>query len=169
MKKGGVLAMGTSNINIGESPTGSTLPLLSVVIAFFNQAAELELTLQSFLNQSFSHNKYELLIIDDHSPDLSGREIAADYRHRYPDATIDYIRHYRTDGGIYGCSAQVKNIGIRFARGKYIFFNNSEIVQAGQTLEYIAAKMENSPVPLCLRGRVLDLPYRDLNGFPGGT
>ncbi len=140
-------------------------PVLSVVIACYNQSRELDLTLRSFLNQDFPHEKYEILVVDDHSPDLSARGVVAAHRRRCPKAVIDYIRHYRTDGGTYGFSARVKNIGIRYARGTYIFFNNSEILQAGQSLEYIVNQMENSPVPLCLRGRVIDLPYQELDGL----
>ena len=155
--------MEVDNKNL-TSTASSEPPVLSVVIACFNQSRELDLTLESLLNQSFSREKYELLIIDDHSGDLSARQVTAKYRRLYPDAAINYVRQYRPDGGTYGCSAQVKNIGIRCARGKYVFFNNAEIVQAGQSLDYIVGRMESSPVPLCLRGRVIDLPYEELTG-----
>lgn len=161
------------NLNTEYNGRGETAdikpPLISVVIACFNQARELELTLRSFFNQSFPYRDYEIIVVDDHSPDLAARETTARLRDDYPEAILDYIRHYRADGGHYGYSARVKNIGLRCARGKYVFFNNSEIVQAGESLSYIARRMESSSAPLCLRGRVLDLPYEDLAGLGPGA
>ncbi len=140
-------------------------PLITVVIACFNQEKELGLTLKSFLQQDFCHKEYEILVIDDHSPGTGARGVVAASRKQYPGATIEYIRHYRPDGGRYGASSRVKNIGLRLARGKIVYFNNSEILQAGQTLTYIANKQKNSDTPLCLRGRVIDLPYETLDGL----
>lgn len=139
-------------------------PRISVVIACFNQTRELELTLTSFLRQELSFSAYELIVIDDHSPDDSARAIVGGLRQRYPEATLLYVRQHRTDGGSYGASAKVKNVGLRLARGEYVFFNNSEIVQAGESLTHILKAMDAAPGPLCLRGRVMDLPYDQLHG-----
>lgn len=135
---------------------------LSVVIACFNQTRELELTLLSFLRQKLPHDQYELIVVDDHSADHSAREVVAGMRRRFPQATVLYARQHRSDGGQYGASAVVKNVGLRLARGEYVFFNNSEITQAGESLTHILARMDATDRPLCLRGRVIDLPYEDL-------
>lgn len=139
-------------------------PRISVVIACFNQTKELELTLTSFLQQDFPFFAYELIVIDDHSTDHSARAVVGKLRGKYPNSTLLYVRQYRPDGGSYGASARVKNIGIRLARGDYVFFNNSEIVQAGESLSYILKTMEAAKKPLCLRGRVMDLPFEQLEG-----
>lgn len=139
-------------------------PRISVVIACFNQTRELERTLTSFLQQDFHHLAYELIVIDDHSTDYSARDVAGKLRKTYPNSTLLYVRQYRPDGGSYGASARVKNIGIRLARGDYVFFNNSEITQAGETLTYILKTMDAASEPLCLRGRVMDLPFEQLAG-----
>lgn len=138
------------------------LPRISVVIACFNQARELDLTLTSFLQQQLSFAAYELIVIDDHSSDYSARAVVARLRKRYPEAALLYVRQHRTSGGSYGSSARVKNIGIRLALGEYVFFNNSEIVQAGESLTHILKQMDAAAKPLCLRGRVIDLPFDDL-------
>jgi len=52
-------------------------PLLSVVIACFNQADVLELTLKSFLQQKSNRQDYELIVIDDHSKDDQARHVVA--------------------------------------------------------------------------------------------
>ncbi len=137
-------------------------PRISVVIACFNQTRELELTLTSFLQQELPFSDYELIVVDDHSSDYSARAVVAKLRKKYPEACVLYVRQYRADGGSYGSSARVKNIGLRLARGDYVYFNNSEIAQAGESLTYILKTMDAADKPLCLRGRVMDLPFDEL-------
>jgi GT2 family glycosyltransferase len=137
---------------------------ISVVIACFDQTRELELTLLSFLQQSLPHEHYELIVVDDHSPDHSAREVVAGMRRRFPRAAVLYARQHRSDGGQYGASAVVKNVGLRLARGEYVFFNNAEIAQAGESLSHILEVMGAADRSLCLRGRVIDLPYEELVG-----
>ena len=139
-------------------------PDLTVVIACFRQAHELALTLTSFLEQDLPFSRYEILVIDDHSPDHAARDRVARFRQDWPQANLIYVRQYRTNGPDYGASARVKNVGIRLARGKVVFFNNAEIAQAGQSMSYILDAMAASDVPLCLRGRVIDLPYEVIAG-----
>jgi GT2 family glycosyltransferase len=137
-------------------------PAISVVIACYDQAKELELTLTSLLQQQFSVNQYEIIVVDDHSPNTDARSIVASFRARHPQASLIYVRQFRTDGGCYGSSAKVKNIGLRLARGQIVFFNNAEIVQAGESLSYIFQAMTVATSPLCLRGVVLDKPFEAL-------
>jgi GT2 family glycosyltransferase len=142
----------------------SQTPRISVVIACFDQTRELALTLTSFLRQKLSPHLYELIVVDDNSPDHSAREVVARMRRAYPEANLLYVRQHRPDGGAYGASGRVKNIGIRLSRGGYVFFNNSEIVQAGESLSHILSVMDAAGGSLCLRGRVIDLPYEELHG-----
>lgn len=145
-------------------PPHPETPALSVILACFDQTRELELTLLSFLRQDFPKDRYELIVVDDHSPDHGARRIVAEMRRAFPDANVHYIRQHREDGGEYFSSAAVKNLGSRLARGRYVWFNNAEIVQAGESLAYVMRQHEDAPGPLCLRGRVIDLPFEDLWG-----
>jgi GT2 family glycosyltransferase len=137
-------------------------PDISVVIACYDQAKELGLTLTSFLQQKFCTDRYELIVIDDHSPNPHARAVVARFRAKYPQASLIYVRQFRTDGGCYGSSAKAKNLGLRLARGKFIFFNNAEIVQAGESLSDIFETMTAATSSLCLRGVVLDQPFAPL-------
>jgi GT2 family glycosyltransferase len=139
-------------------------PLLSVVVACFRQADPLDLVLESFLRQDFPHEDYEIIVVDDHSPDREACAVVAAARSRHPTAAIHYLRQHRSDGGCYGASAVAKNVGLRLASGKYVYFNNAEIVQAGQSLAYIVERLEFSAATLCLRGRVMDTPRALLEG-----
>lgn len=146
------------------APEISPSPEISVVLACFDQTRELELTLLSFLRQDFPKDEYELIVVDDHSPDHSARNVVAKLRRDFPDASIHYLRQHREDGGEYFSSALVKNLGTRLARGRYVWFNNAEIVQAGESLQYVSRQHREEPGPLCLRGRVIDLPFEQLWG-----
>jgi GT2 family glycosyltransferase len=143
----------------------TSIPRISVVIACYEQAGQLELTIASFLRQTLPTYLYELIVVDDHSPTHGARDVVAKFRAAYPHVSLIYARRHRPDGGRYGSSARVKNIGLRLARGEYVFFNNAEIVQAGESLTYILETMDASPRPLCLRGRVIDLPFEQLEGL----
>jgi len=142
---------------------------LSIVVAFFAQARELSLVLASFLEQELEHEAYEIIVVDDHSPDHQGREVVRRSRADWPSAQIRYVRHWRGDGGAYGASAKAKNIGIRLARGELVLFNNAEIAQAGQSLTHILETMKGASGPICLRGVVLDMAYERIVGLtPSG-
>lgn len=151
-------------MGVGSAADGQS-PRISVVIACFDQARELELTLLSFLRQRLPARDYELIVVDDHSPDLAAREVVGQLRRRFPAAALLYVRQYRSDGGRYGSSALAKNVGLRLARGDIVFFNNAEIVQAGESLTLILERMEEAAEPLCLRGRILDLPFEAVSGL----
>ncbi|MCB1058468.1 MAG: glycosyltransferase [Acidobacteria bacterium] len=135
-----------------------------MILACFDQTRELELTLHSFLHQDFPRDRYELIVVDDASPDHGARQVVSRARQEFPDARVHYLRQHREDSGEYFSSAAVKNLGSRLARGRYVWFNNAEIVQAGESLSYVLRQHEESAGPLCLRGRVLDLPFEALDG-----
>lgn len=139
--------------------------VLSVVVACYDQARELKVTLLSFLNQAYPHGQYELLVIDDHSPNDNSRLVVRELRVQYPSANLHYVRLFRNDGGAYGSSARCKNVGLRLALGDYVYFNNAEIVQAGETLTVIADAMGACTAPICLRGRVLDCEFENVSGL----
>lgn len=140
-------------------------PIISVVVACYDQAHVLGLTLESFLSQDMPFHQYEIIVVDDASPNHEARVVVGRMRAKHPGAQVLYFRQNRADEGHYGASAVVKNIGVRLAVGRYVFFNNAEICQAGQSLNHILYKMAQSDVPLCLRGRVIDKPFEDILGL----
>jgi GT2 family glycosyltransferase len=152
------------------TPPGCSCPIrpldsgldVSVVLACFDQTRELDLSLLSFLRQDFPEERYELIVVDDHSPDDGARGIVGALRRRHPNASIHLVRQYRQDGGRYSSSARVKNLGVRLARGRYVWFNNAEIVQAGESLAHVVRRHDEASGPLCLRGRVIDLGFEEL-------
>ncbi|GAA6138765.1 glycosyltransferase [Arenicella sp. 4NH20-0111] len=89
-------------------------PVVTVVMPVYNVEAYVELAVDSVLSQTFL--EFELLIIDDASPDGS----IALIRSRFSDPRIRIIS--QENRGLAGA----RNTGIREARGKYIAFLDSD-------------------------------------------
>jgi glycosyltransferase involved in cell wall biosynthesis len=89
-------------------------PLVSIIIPVWNAAGFIEETLRSVLRQTF--NDYELIIVNDGSPDTVELEAALlPYR-----SSIKYLRE-RHKG-----AAAARNAALRVARGTYIAFLDAD-------------------------------------------
>ncbi len=95
-------------------------PYISVIVACFNQATELQICLRSFLAQDYPKERYEIIVIDDASENADSMCVVGQARRDYPTGQIHGFRQHRRSAGIYGSSAQVKNAGIRLAKGEII-------------------------------------------------
>lgn len=82
-------------------------PQVSVFIPTYRGAAHIAETIESALAQTFAD--FELVIVDDASPDETGRVVA-----RYRDARLRYVRSERNAG-----VEENWNRCLRFARGRY--------------------------------------------------
>jgi glycosyltransferase involved in cell wall biosynthesis/SAM-dependent methyltransferase len=100
---------------------GHPAPLVSVVLPVYNYETYLEETVDSVLAQT--HDRWELLLVDDGSSDASPK-IARRYAERYPEQ-VRYLEH--PGGGNRGCPAS-RNLGIRHARGEYLAFLDADDV-----------------------------------------
>lgn len=87
-------------------------PRTSIIVTNYNLHAYLEDALHSVAEQS--DNAYECIIVDDASPDPTGREIAQ----RYVDRDPEHFKLIVNEENVY--LAEARNIGIRQARGRYI-------------------------------------------------
>lgn len=90
--------------------------LISVIVPIYNTEQYLALCLESLVNQNFE--SYELLLIDDGSTDSSG-ELAEDYAIRYPNLIRTF---HKENGGL----SDARNYGLKYARGKFVSFVDSD-------------------------------------------
>lgn len=90
------------------------MPPVSIIIPTYNRSHILGRAIDSVLKQTFTD--YELLIIDDASTD--GTE---DLVKKYNDNRIQYYKHDRNKG-----APAARNTGLRFARGEFIAFLDSD-------------------------------------------
>lgn len=92
--------------------------LLSFVVPFYNVEPYIEECIRSLYNQDISRDEYEVICIDDCSPDGS-RAIVEELQKEYPTLQLYSTPENIRQGG-------ARNIGIEKARGKYIWFVDAD-------------------------------------------
>ncbi|MDR1370739.1 MAG: glycosyltransferase family 2 protein [Dysgonamonadaceae bacterium] len=98
-------------------------PLFSVVICTYNRAKYLEQTLQSVVSQDYPSEKFEIVVVDNNSPDRT-EAASFSFRDQYKDLTIRYFKELQ-QGISYG-----RNRGVSEASGEYIvFLDDDETVE----------------------------------------
>ena len=89
---------------------------LSIVIPYYNSNAWIGETLESLLDQGFSHEEYEIIVVDDASDEEP--VVLNNYVASYP------CIHYYNQGKL-GMSG-ARNFGISVAKGDWVFFCDSD-------------------------------------------
>lgn len=91
------------------------MPEITIVVPIYNVEKYLEKCIHSILNQTFKD--FELILVDDGSPDLCG--IICDEYEKKDERII--VIHQRNQG-----VSSARNAGIKIAKGKYIIFLDSD-------------------------------------------
>lgn len=94
------------------------IPLVSVIIPMYNSAKFIPQTLESLLNQTLKN--FEVVVVDDCSTDNSV-EVVEKFKAKFG-GRLNVIK-LRKNTGTPGLP---RNVGIKFARGKYILFLDSD-------------------------------------------
>ncbi|MCQ2514710.1 MAG: glycosyltransferase [Ruminococcus sp.] len=89
--------------------------MFSIIVPVYNCEGVIERCINSVINQTFSD--FELILIDDGSPDNSGR-ICDKYAENYDNIIVNHQKNA-------GVSA-ARNAGLKIANGKYIVFIDSD-------------------------------------------
>lgn len=105
-------------------------PTISIIIPIYKVEKYLKLCLDSIANQTF--DDFEVLMIDDGSPDNSG-EICVNYQHK--DSRFRY--YHKPNGG----AASARNYALNLARGDYFAFIDSDDSIDSKYLEYLYAQI----------------------------
>lgn len=108
-------------------------PLVSIIVPVYGAEQFLPYCLDSLVNQSYRN--LEILLIDDGSPDNSGK-ICDDYALRDP--RIHVI--HEQNGGI----AKAQNIGLDHAHGDLIAFSDNDDILDRRNIEILVAAMEKT-------------------------
>ncbi|MGW7530403.1 bifunctional glycosyltransferase/CDP-glycerol:glycerophosphate glycerophosphotransferase [Streptomyces sp. NPDC054783] len=116
---------------------GSTSPKISVVVPVYKVQGYLRACLDSILSQSFED--FEIVAIDDHSPDSCGR-ILDEYA-ALDDRVIPV--HFEENRGI----GKARDAGALKARGEYILFLDSDDTLADGALQAMADRLEATDNP----------------------
>ena len=105
--------------------------LISIVVPIYNVEKYLRMCLDSILDQTYEH--FECLLINDGSPDNSA-EICREYVEK--DARFRYFE--KENGGL----ASARNLGIKYSKGKYISFIDSDDWVEPDYLEVLHSKIK---------------------------
>lgn len=121
-----------------SSPTKSQMPLISVVIPFYNRADFLAEAVESVISQTYRN--WELILIDDGSTDESAA-VARRFAENHPQRIF---LHAHPDAANRGASSS-RNLGIHYSSGEFITFLDSDDVFFADTLETEMSAFERSP------------------------
>lgn len=111
---------------------------LSIIIPVYNVEKYLAECLDSCLNQGLPAEDYEILCVNDGSPDGSA-EILSAYERRYPNIRV----LTKENGGV----SSARNLGLDHAQGDYVWFVDADdvIIQESLGLFYEQAKISEFP------------------------
>ena len=90
---------------------------LSIIIPVYNVEKYISQCLDSVLEQDIPYLEYEVIVVNDGSPDNSAA-IIAEYEKKYPN--IVYI--FKENGGL----SSARNAGLKVAKGDYLWFIDSD-------------------------------------------
>ena len=107
--------------------------VLSIVVPVYNVEKYVEKCLTSLLEQSFKD--FEVIIVNDGSTDLS-RQICENFINAHNLANRFFILD-KSNGGL----SDARNYGMKFARGQYISFLDSDDYVDSDTYELLIGKM----------------------------
>ncbi len=126
--------------------------LVSIVMPVYNTGKYVRESINSVLSQSYQN--WELIIVDDCSPDNAKDEILS-----FNDSRIKYIRHEKNKGAL-----ETRNTAIREANGKYIAFLDSDDLWNEKKLEkQISFMQKNNYAFTCTNYSYIDEKSNSLN------
>lgn len=112
----------------------SATPLVSVIIPAYKAAAYLLETIQSVVEQT--HSNWELIIVDDGSPDHQAT-VVADLVNS--DNRIQYVK--QKNGGV----SSARNHGYDLSKGEFLAFLDADDIWLPHNLSSKIAKFQNNP------------------------
>ena len=121
---------------------------LSIIVPVYGVEAYLPKCIDSLLNQDLSAEDYEIILVDDGSPDRCG-DICDEYASKYGNIRVVH----RKNGGL----SAARNSGIEVAQGKYIQFVDSDDYLEPNVLKALVEKMETDNLD------VLRFNYQNVN------
>ena len=123
---------------------------VSVIMPVYRVERYVGRAVESVLNQTMGD--FELIIVDDGSPDRSGQVCD---RYAGADPRIRVI--HKENGG----APSARNLALDMARGKYVFFFDSDDWAESTMLEEMYALAEESQAQLVIAGFYIDTYYAD--------
>lgn len=131
-----------------------TNPYISIIMPVYKSEEYLKTSVESILHQTFTD--FELLLIDDCSPDNSGK-ICDEYAEK--DNRIKVL-HLQKNGG----AGNARNEAMKVITGKYLCFVDADDYISRNMLETLAKAVEKFPAKVVVFGLIEE--YYSKNGTP---
>ncbi len=120
----------------------NNLPKASVIIPVYNAENTLHYCIDSILKQTYKN--FEIILINDGSRDKS-LNIIKEYKKRYPDKIQIYDQ---PNQGV----AETRNRGIKYSRGKYLFFVDNDDYIDNNYIETFIDSIEKTSADVVIGG-----------------
>lgn len=120
------------------------MPKVSVIVPVYKVERYLQECLDSISNQTFQD--YELILVDDGSPDSCGK-MCDEYAHKHGNTKVIH----QENAGL----SEARNQGVKIAEGEYVTFIDSDDYVAPDYLEYLVFLMEKYQAEVSMAERVL--------------
>ena len=130
-----------------------TSSIISIIVPIFNAERFLSQCVDSVLGQTYKH--IEILLLNDGSTDSSG---AICQKYAEQDSRVVYIEKKNT--GV----SDTRNEGLKLAKGKYVFFLDSDDYLDPQCLEMLYSVVDDGNLPIT--GYWLDFTEKSLVYVP---
>ncbi len=133
---------------------------LSIIVPFYNVEKYIEECIRSLYDQDIPHEEYEVICVDDCSPDGS-RAIVEQLQQEYP--TLKLLTHTenKRQGG-------ARNTGMQEAKGRYVWFVDSDDIIFRNVLKKLLGMIEKNRLDILqfdyVRGVNKSEQYKCLNG-----
>ncbi len=131
----------------------NTAPLVSVIVAAYNQSEYISEALESALDQSYQN--MEIIVVDDGSTDTTTNIISEQFH--------SHVKYYRqARNGI----ASARNLGISKANGRFLAFLDADDIWLSDKIETQVAKLISNPEYDMVFGHILHFyapDYPDIN------
>lgn len=114
---------------------------LSIIVPVYNVEKYIERCLLSLLNQDIPKSEYEIIVVNDGTPDNS-----ADIAQSIADKNENIIVIHRENGGL----SAARNTGIKHAKGNYLFYVDSDDFIEKNILGQLLAIAENNQLDICM-------------------
>lgn len=121
------------------------LPFISVIIPTYNRKKMLGITIDSFINQTYPKNKYEIIIINNNSTDMT-QDIIDTY------LKYDNIRtFFESRQGVH----YARNSAAKIARGEYLYYTDDDMIADENLLKELIQVFIDDPKIASATGKVL--------------
>lgn len=121
---------------------------VSIIIPTYNRADSIKYTLDSFLQQDYPKDKFEIIVCDNNSTD-NVKEIIFEYVEKYGEKRIRYLFERRQGGHF------ARNSAAKTAKGDILYFTDDDMLAEPDLLKKMIPVFEHNNKIGCATGKVL--------------